>query len=108
MAALSIFASFLRFGWYAGLSCRATPGPPVRLMRDTMQASEPPAPGEEFDLPDFPPRTSIPYLTLYPSRRRTADYLARIPGTGIAPAKAFVLPELGPTEPLSQVEISQR
>ena len=63
---------------------------------------------EDEPASDFPPKNSVPYLTILFARLLQGDYLSRIAETGIAPAQAFVLRELWQEEPLTQVELSRR
>jgi DNA-binding MarR family transcriptional regulator len=57
---------------------------------------------------EFPHRNLPPYLALVLARMLQNDYMARIAGTGIAPAQAFILGELWSSEPLSQIELARR
>lgn len=66
------------------------------------------APSFEEDAP-FPLfKESLAYQAQLLARITQNDYMARITGTGIAPAQAYVLGELWFSEPLSQVELARR
>jgi DNA-binding MarR family transcriptional regulator len=62
--------------------------------------------GEENPFPLF--KESLAYQAQLLARFTQNDYMARITGTGIAPAQAYVLGELWFDEPLSQVELARR
>lgn len=53
-------------------------------------------------------KESLAYQAQLFARLTQNDYLARISGTGIAPAQAYVLGELWFNEPLSQVDLARR
>jgi DNA-binding MarR family transcriptional regulator len=53
-------------------------------------------------------KDSLAYQAQVLARMTQNDYMARIAGTGIAPAQAYVLGELWFDEPLSQVELARR
>ena len=61
---------------------------------------------EEAPFPLF--KESLAYQAQLLARYTQNDYMARITGTGIAPAQAYVLGELWFDEPLSQVELARR
>lgn len=61
---------------------------------------------EEAPFPLF--KESLAYHAQLLARYTQNDYMARITGTGIAPAQAYVLGELWFDEPLSQVELARR
>lgn len=61
---------------------------------------------EEAPFPRF--KDGLSYQAQLLARLTQNDYLARIAGTGIAPAQAYVLGELWFNEPLSQVELARR
>jgi len=63
-------------------------------------------PREEVPFPLF--KDSLAYQAQLLARIMQNDYMARISGTGIAPAQAYVLGELWFDEPLSQVELARR
>ena len=63
---------------------------------------------EDDDAP-FPLfKESLAYHAQLFARLAQNDYMARIAGTGIAPAQAYVLGELWFNEPLSQVDLARR
>ena len=64
------------------------------------------APEAEAPFPFF--KDSLAYQAQLLARIMQNDYMARITGTGIAPAQAYVLGELWFSEPLSQVELARR
>lgn len=66
----------------------------------------PVVPSDEAPFPLF--KESLSYQAQLLARITQNDYLARIAGTGIAPAQAYVLGELWFDEPLSQVELARR
>ena len=53
-------------------------------------------------------KESLSYQSQLLARLMQNDYMARIAGTGIAPAQAYVLGELWLHEPQSQVELARR
>lgn len=53
-------------------------------------------------------KDSLAYQAQLFARLAQNDYMARITGTGIAPAQAYVLGELWFNEPLSQVDLARR
>ncbi len=53
-------------------------------------------------------KESLAYQAQLLSRLTQNDYMARISGSGIAPAQAYVLGELWFNEPLSQVDLARR
>lgn len=61
---------------------------------------------EEAPFPLF--KESLSYQAQLLARFTQNDYMARITGTGIAPAQAYVLGELWFDAPLSQVELARR
>lgn len=61
---------------------------------------------EDAPFPLF--KESLAYQAQLFARITQNDYMARITGTGIAPAQAYVLGELWFNEPLSQVELARR
>lgn len=61
---------------------------------------------EEAPFPLF--KESLAYHAQLFARLAQNDYMARISGTGIAPAQAYVLGELWFNEPLSQVDLARR
>lgn len=61
---------------------------------------------EQAPFPLF--KESLAYQAQLFARLAQNDYMARISGTGIAPAQAYVLGELWFNEPLSQVELARR
>ncbi|WP_298396986.1 MarR family transcriptional regulator [Sphingobium sp.] len=61
---------------------------------------------DEAPFPQF--KESLAYQAQLLARITQNDYMARITGTGIAPAQAYVLGELWFDEPLSQVELARR
>ncbi|WP_327753871.1 MarR family transcriptional regulator (plasmid) [Sphingobium sp. SJ10-10] len=61
---------------------------------------------EEAPFPLF--KESLAYQAQLFARLAQNDYMARISGTGIAPAQAYVLGELWFNEPLSQVDLARR
>lgn len=61
---------------------------------------------EEAPFPLF--KDSLAYQAQLFARLAQNDYMARISGTGIAPAQAYVLGELWFNEPLSQVDLARR
>jgi DNA-binding MarR family transcriptional regulator len=63
-------------------------------------------PVDEAPFPQF--KESLAYQAQLLARITQNDYMARIAGTGIAPAQAYVLGELWFDEPLSQVELARR
>ncbi|SER69221.1 MarR family winged helix-turn-helix transcriptional regulator [Sphingobium sp. YR768] len=63
-------------------------------------------PADEAPFPQF--KESLAYQAQLLARITQNDYMARITGTGIAPAQAYVLGELWFDEPLSQVELARR
>ncbi|HUD90429.1 MarR family transcriptional regulator, partial [Sphingobium sp.] len=63
-------------------------------------------PMEEAPFPQF--KESLAYQAQLLARITQNDYMARIAGTGIAPAQAYALGELWLDEPLSQVELARR
>lgn len=67
------------------------------------------APSTSQEEAPFPPfKESLAYQAQLFARLAQNDYMARISGTGIAPAQAYVLGELWFNEPLSQVELARR
>lgn len=62
--------------------------------------------GNEAPFPLF--KDSLAYQAQLFARLAQNDYMARISGTGIAPAQAYVLGELWFHEPLSQVDLARR
>ncbi|MGK2908270.1 MAG: MarR family winged helix-turn-helix transcriptional regulator [Sphingobium sp.] len=67
---------------------------------------DPSPPNDEAPFPLF--KDSLAYQAQMFSRFAQNDYMARISGTGIAPAQAYVLGELWLDEPLSQVDLARR
>lgn len=66
------------------------------------------SPGDDNDQP-FPLfKESLAYQAQLFARLTQNDYMARISGSGIAPAQAYVLGELWFNEPLSQVDLARR
>ncbi|AMK19851.1 MULTISPECIES: MarR family winged helix-turn-helix transcriptional regulator [Sphingobium] len=63
-------------------------------------------PEQQEPFPHF--KESLAYQAQLFARLTQNDYMARIAGTGIAPAQAYVLGELWFNEPLSQVELARR
>ena len=72
----------------------------------TKAASELPVADDETPFPLF--KKSVAYQAQLFARLTQNDYMARITGTGIAPAQAYVLGELWFNEPLSQVDLARR
>lgn len=64
--------------------------------------------GKPQGTPMPPFKEQMPYQAQFLARITQNDYMARIAGTGIAPAQAYVLGELWSGEPLSQVELARR
>jgi DNA-binding MarR family transcriptional regulator len=72
----------------------------------TKADSEPPVADDDTPFPLF--KESLAYQAQLFARLTQNDYMARITGTGIAPAQAYVLGELWFNEPLSQVDLARR
>lgn len=75
-------------------------------VRSKAQAAHSTSSPDEAPFPPF--KESLAYQAQVLARITQNDYMARIAGTGIAPAQAYVLGELWFAEPLSQVELARR
>ncbi|MFT4054147.1 MAG: MarR family transcriptional regulator [Novosphingobium sp.] len=73
---------------------------------DTKPASNVCPEDDDAPFPLF--KESLAYQAQLFARLAQNDYMARITGTGIAPAQAYVLGELWFNEPLSQVDLARR
>lgn len=78
----------------------------MATVRRGKKLAEAAAPENEAPFPLF--KDSLAYQAQLLARIMQNDYMARISGTGIAPAQAYVLGELWFNEPLSQVELARR
>jgi DNA-binding MarR family transcriptional regulator len=72
----------------------------------TKADSELPVTDDDAPFPLF--KENVAYQAQLFARLTQNDYMARITGTGIAPAQAYVLGELWFNEPLSQVDLARR
>lgn len=80
----------------------------IRVDSASAEAGVDIGPADDRDAP-FPLfKESLAYQAQLFARLTQNDYMARISGSGIAPAQAYVLGELWFNEPLSQVDLARR